>query len=51
MGLLGKSAAMFAGYKGVAGGVKAAAAIAAGRWMYNKWQSSRSGNRDTSSSI
>jgi hypothetical protein len=51
MSLLGKSAAMFGGYKGVKGGMKAAAAIAAGRWIYSKWQSNRANNRDVSTTI
>jgi hypothetical protein len=42
MGILGKTATAFVGYKGVKGGLKAAAAIAAGRWIYNQWQSHQS---------
>lgn len=48
MSFLAKSAAIFGGYKGMRGGMKAAAAIAAGRWVYNKWQSSRTQNSPTS---
>jgi len=51
MSLLGKSAAAFAGYKGVKGGVKAMAAIAAGRWLYNKWQTSNGSRRSSSDMI
>lgn len=48
MGLLGKTATAFAGYKGVKGGIKAAAALAAGRWLYGQWQSHRSNSTSES---
>lgn len=41
MGILGQTATAFAGYKGVKGGLEAAAALAAGRWLYGQWQSRR----------
>lgn len=53
MSVLEKSASMFRGYDGVKGGMKAAAAFAAGRWLYNKWQSNRanSSSRDSAATI
>ncbi len=47
MSILGKTAAAFAGYKGVKGGIKAAAAIAAGRWLYGQWQSRQTAKPST----